>query len=443
MGSRANRSTALQNMMKNIDFYREQATIAGKQNVEIMVFPEYGIYGGMKLSREGIESYLEYIPDPEENWNACQFPDKYENTDIQRHLSCLANDTSMYLVVNFGDRQSCVTRNYPNCPKDGHYQFNTNVVYNPKGDLIAKYHKKHLYNEKQFDIPPVTKLVTFETPFAWMDALPLLAAIQFHSAFATGAKVNFLAANINLPKYRFHGSGIYSPTGYKAFTYSESHGGRLLIADLPIVKTNAFMTNFQRPDFKIEQSSVGSRQFQSNVRRDPFMFVPIENNKRNVSVCDGKLCCSLYYERLGNASEYFAFGAFDGLHKSKVQPYYMKVCTLLKCKTANRTSCGGLVKESLTNFTSIKLKGTFETQYIFPEVLLADNGQLKLSSGDFWTYKDGTLESKHGFEHPVLSVSLFSRDYERDERDEINGGNSIYSNLFLITVVAIATFYIE
>ncbi|CAC5364009.1 VNN [Mytilus coruscus] len=444
-----------------------------------MVFPEYGIYVGMRISREDIKSYLEYIPDPEENWNACQFPDKYENTDIQRNLSCLAKHTSMYLVVNFGDRQPCVIGNDPNCPKDGHYQFNTNVVYNPKGDLIAKYHKKHLYKEKHFDVPPVTKLVTFETPFgkfavftcfdilfktpaidalmidgvgnvvfptAWMDALPLLAAIQFHSAFAASARVNLLAANINLPKYRFHGSGIYSPTGYKAFQYSESPGGKLLIADLPIVKTNAFRTKFQRPDIKIE-ATVGSGQFQSKVRHDPFMFVPIQNNKGNVSVCDGKLCCFLYYERLGNSSEYFAFGAFDGLHKSRVQPYYLKVCTLLKCKTANRTSCGDrLVKESLTNFTSIKLKGTFETRYVFPEVLLADNGQLKLSSGDFWTYKDGTLESKHGFEHPVLSVSLLSREYERDngdERDETDGGNCIYSNLFLINVVAIATFGIE
>ncbi|XP_076091711.1 pantetheinase-like [Mytilus galloprovincialis] len=482
----ANRSTALKHMMKNIEIYKEQATKAGKQNVEIMVFPEYGIYGTMKISREGIASYLEYIPDPEENWNACQHPDKYEDTDIQRHISCLAKDTSMYLVVNFGDRQPCDIGEDPNCPKDGHYQFNTNVVYNPKGDLIAKYHKIQLYNEKHFDIPPVTKLVTFETPFgkfavftcfdilfktpaidvlkldgvgnvvfptAWMDALPLLAGIQFHSAFAAGAKVNLLAANINLPKYRFHGSGIYSPTGYKAFHYSESHGGKLLIDDLPVVKTNAFTTKFQRPDIKIERSSASPGQFKSEVRHDPFMFVPIQNNKGNVSVCDGKLCCFLSYERVGSDSEYFAFGAFDGLHKSRVQPYYLKVCTLLKCKTANRTSCGDQnVKESLTNFTSIKLKGTFETRYVFPEVLLADNGLLKLSSGDFWTYADGTLESKNGFEHPVLSVSLLSRDYERDNGDVIderdqgnktNDGNCIYSNLFLITVVAIATFCIE
>ncbi|XP_063420304.1 pantetheinase-like [Mytilus trossulus] len=473
----ANRSTALKDMMKNIDIYKEQATLAGKQNVDIMVFPEYGISGTLKISREGIASYLEHIPDPEENWNACQDPDKYEDTDVQRHLSCLAKDTSMFLVVNFGDRQPCDIGKDPNCPKDGHYQFNTNVVYNPRGDLIAKYHKIQLYGEKHFDVPPVTKLVTFETPFgkfavficfdilfktpaidvlkldgvgnvvfptAWIDALPLLAGIQFHSAFAASAKVNLLAANINWPEKRFHGSGIYSPTGYKAFQYNESLGGKLLIADLPIVKTNAFVSNLQIPVIKNEKSSVSSGQFRSDVRRDPFMFVLIQNNKGNVSVCDGRLCCFLSYERLGSDSEYFAFGAFDGLHKSTVKPYYMKVCTLLKCKTENRTSCGNpFVKESLTNFTSIKLKGSFETRYVFPEVLLADNGQLKLSSGDFWTYKDGILESKQGFEHPVLSVSLFSRDYERDERDKINGGNCIYSNLFLISVVVIATFCIE
>jgi predicted amidohydrolase len=104
------------------------------------------------------------IPDPKEKWNACNFPDKYPNTEIQRELSCLAKDASLYLVVNFGDRQPCLPENETHCPKDGHYQFNTNVIYNPKGELIAKYHKINLFYERQFDTPPIRKVVTFDTP---------------------------------------------------------------------------------------------------------------------------------------------------------------------------------------------------------------------------------------------------------------------------------------
>ena len=418
--------------------------------MDILVFPEDGIYG-MGFSRQALEPYLEFIPDPKEKWNACNFPDKYPNTEIQRELSCLAKDASLYLVVNFGDRQPCLPENETHCPKDGHYQFNTNVIYNPKGELIAKYHKINLFYERQFDTPPIRKVVTFDTPFgkfavftcfdiifknpaidslmisgvgnivfptAWMDALPLLAAIQYHSAFAAGAKVNFLAANINRPSFRFHGSGIYSPNGYAAFQYSESHEGKLLIADLPIIKSNAFNTTYENQNSEPEDY-YSPGQFTSYVFHDLFTFVPIENNRGNVKVCNGALCCFLQYERSDNSSEYFAFGAFDGLHTYE-GVYYIQVCTLLKCNTSANNSCGEPVKESMTHFTNVNISGTFGTPYISPEILLSQNGMLKLSSGDDWSYNKGVLESPNGFKHPVISVGMFARDYDRDAANSLH-----------------------
>jgi hypothetical protein len=77
--------------------------------VDILVFPEDGIYG-MGFSRQALEPYLEFIPDPKEKWNACNFPDKYPNTEIQRELSCLAKDASLYLVVS----KQVKTANFPN-----------------------------------------------------------------------------------------------------------------------------------------------------------------------------------------------------------------------------------------------------------------------------------------------------------------------------------------
>ncbi|XP_052083547.1 pantetheinase-like [Mytilus californianus] len=440
------RSTALENMMKNFEIYKVQAEIANKQNVNILVFPEDGLYG-MGFSRTGLESYLEYIPDPNEKWNACNFPDKYENTEIQRKLSCIAKDNSLYLVVNMGDHQSCNSTNDTKCPQDGHYQFNTDIVYNPKGELIAKYHKINLFYEKQFDTPPVSELVTFDTPFgkfamftcfdilfkipaidslkvqgvgnvvfptAWMDALPLLAAIQFHSAFAAGAKVNFLAANINLPSFKFHGSGIYSPEGYGAFYYSEKHGGKLLIANLSVVQNGNFITKdiYRRPKYDLESKNESS-QFYSHVFHDLFTFVSLTNATGNISVCNGKLCCHLKYERSNGGSENYAFGAFDGLHTYE-GVYYIQVCTLLKCKSSSKDSCGKPVKTAYTRFTNLKMTGTFGTPYIFPEILLTDNGTLKLSSGNLWSYDRGTLQSERGFELPVISVGMFARDYLLD-----------------------------
>lgn len=456
------RSTALGNMMKNMEIYSQQAQVASQQKVDILVFPEDGIYG-YELSRQAMEPYLEYIPD--EEWNACDFPDKYENTEIQRNLSCLAKDASLYLVANIGDRQPCFLKNDTYCPKDGHYQFNTNVVYNRKGDLIAKYHKINLFFERQFDTPPTPKIVTFNTPFgkfavftcfdilfknpaidsllpdvgnivfptAWMDALPLLAAIEYHSAFAAGAKVNFLAANINRPLKGFHGSGIYSPNGYKAFQYNESQGGKLLVADLPVIKTNYFGTANYSQTFRSLQNSVAD-QFHSYVFHDRFTFIPINNNNGNVSVCNGDLCCFLEYERIYDTSEYFAFGAFDGLHTYEGS-YYLQICTLLKCKTSQKESCGEPIKKSSTKFIKMKMTGSFGTRYIFPEVLLTDNVLLKLSSGQFWSYDNGTLETMAGFEHPVISVALFARDYARDDANQANHGNKLFVGIILIAVI--------
>lgn len=92
--------------------------------------------------------------------------------------------------------------------------------------------------EEQFNAPVEPEFVTFNTPFgkfgiftcfdvlfhdpavslvtkfqvdtilfptAWMDVLPHLAAIEFHSAWAMGMGVNFLAANIHNPLRRMTG----------------------------------------------------------------------------------------------------------------------------------------------------------------------------------------------------------------------------------------------
>ena len=39
-----------------------------------------------------------------------------------------------------GDKKPCSSRN-TTCPSNGHYQYNTNVVYDAKGKLVARYHK--------------------------------------------------------------------------------------------------------------------------------------------------------------------------------------------------------------------------------------------------------------------------------------------------------------
>ncbi|XP_025105460.1 vascular non-inflammatory molecule 3-like isoform X2 [Pomacea canaliculata] len=162
------RTIAVKNMMKNVVIYRQQAQHAAKQGAQIIVYPEDGLYGYL-FNRVTIKPYLEPIPDPWQvlPWVPCTDPGRVQPSDIMVQLSCIARENKIYLVANMGDIKPCNTTDDVSgipCPPDGHFQYNTDVVFDPTGRLIARYHKHNLCEEHQFDKPEV-EVVTFETPF--------------------------------------------------------------------------------------------------------------------------------------------------------------------------------------------------------------------------------------------------------------------------------------
>ncbi|XP_061163359.1 pantetheinase-like [Saccostrea echinata] len=444
------RQEALEYMTKNLEVYRKVTEEARLQSVDIIVFPEDGLTY-MGHTRKSIRPYLEYIPDPKrEQWNPCENPQKYPNTEVQHTLSCLAKNNSLYIVANMGDIQPCASND--TCPPDHHYQFNTDVVYDSSGTLIAKYHKINLFFEFMFDPSTSEEAVSFETPFgtfgvftcfdilfrnpvvvlmkergvsniafptAWMDTPPFLAAVQFHSAVAAAFGVNFLAANMHNPRYRFQGSGIYSPEGARAYYYnnSVSSGGKLLVSDLNILRTNLLSEKHTLND---EASVVDplindseQQVFQDETFGDVFNYVVLSKSSGKARVCHNKLCCTASYKSLENIKELFALGAFDGLH-TKEGTYYIQVCGIVRCKTNNKSSCGEGSVVSNTYFTQLTLSGTFRSPYIFPEILLFGEDTFQLAPPNNWSYANGVLEAMNGLEQPLLSFSLFSRDYDYD-----------------------------
>uniref|UniRef100_A0A8C9MD00 CN hydrolase domain-containing protein n=1 Tax=Panthera tigris altaica TaxID=74533 RepID=A0A8C9MD00_PANTA len=130
---------ALLLMNKNIDVLENAVKLAARQGAHIIVTPEDGIYGWV-FTRETIYPYLEDIPDPEVNWIPCTDPQRFGYTPVQQRLSCLAKDNSIYVVANIGDKKPCNASD-PQCPPDGRYQYNTDVVFDSEGRLVARYHK--------------------------------------------------------------------------------------------------------------------------------------------------------------------------------------------------------------------------------------------------------------------------------------------------------------
>ncbi|KAL3862426.1 hypothetical protein ACJMK2_008392 [Sinanodonta woodiana] len=480
--TKVSRDVALRTMMQNLMVYQSQANIARQKNVDLLVFPEDGLYG-MGFTRAAIEPYLEYIPDYETDpWNPCENPVKYPSTEVQFFLSCLAKNNSLYIVANVGDKQLCNKSDDPKCPVDGHYQYNTNVVYDKTGKLVAKYHKVNLFYEFQFDNPVNETLVTFDTPFgkfgtftcfdilfhdpamrlieekgirnivfptAWMDALPLLAAVQFHSAFAAGMKINFLTANIHRPRSKFQGSGIYTPLGALDFYYNDlTDNGKLLIKDIDILpegQTKHARNISSKENDQYSESMIHTRsdykkvhQFKALVFGDLFNFESLLNDSGIITVCHNRLCCHLEYESNGAMNDdLFAFGAFDGLHTFEGR-YYIQVCALLKCKHNTHHSCGGPTKASRTVFQNIHIAGNFETNYIFPEILLTNQEKLELPPIGKWRYNESGLDMT-GLDYPLLSASLFSRVYSRDN----SSLRCISNTALLISIICLLILYLH
>ncbi|NWV36654.1 VNN1 Pantetheinase, partial [Grantiella picta] len=439
---------ALVLMNKNMDILEEAIKEAAQQGAHIIVTPENGIYG-WRFTRESIYPYLEDIPDPAVNWIPCTDPSRFGPAPVQERLSCMARNNSIYVVANIGDKKPCDSSD-PNCPSDSRYQYNTDVVFDPEGKLVARYHKYNLFlTEGQFNYPKEPEAVTFETPFgkfgiitcfdilfyepavvlvskmqvdtvlfptAWMNVLPFLTAVEFHSAWAMGMGVNVLAANTHNTSMAMTGSGIYAPAGARTYSYNtKTEDGHLLIAELdahprlspaspPAVSWNSYALS-------VERFPQNDHEFTGIIFQDNFTFTELTEPAGNLTLCQKGLCCHLSYEMAEKRDdEVYVLGVFDDLHIIEGQ-YYLQICTLLKCLSTNLSTCGQPVEMAQTKFEMFSLSGTFGTSYVFPEVLYSG---VQLAPGEFEVLNDGRLISKTKPTKPIITVTLFGRWYERD-----------------------------
>ncbi|XP_064598768.1 pantetheinase-like [Liolophura sinensis] len=430
------RTEALAVMNKNLDIYEKQAAKAGSKGVDILVFPEDGLYGGAILQRINMYLFLESVPDPKEViWNPCVEKNRFANTEVQHRLSCMARNNSLYIVANMGDVHHCSRASDTSCPLDGRYQYNTDVVFNPHGTLIVRYHKRNLFYETEFNYPPKAELATFDTPFGrfavftcfdslfhdpsieviedynvdsvafptlWSERPPFFYAVQWQSAFSVGMKVNLLAANHN----NAGGSGIYTPTGVAI--YAGNHQpSQLLIATIHS-RPNVFPSPQPKPTISATQST---GVYASLAFRDHYKFVNLREGSSSATVCNGRLCCQANYSFTQHGGDVFALGAFSGVHTA-IARFGVQMCVVMKCVGWGTPSlpCGQTPHSSASTFSRLVLTGNFTTNYVFPEILVSSGGTEELASGE-WQYSDKVLSSAHGFSKPLLSAVLLGRLY--------------------------------
>ncbi|KAK9958138.1 hypothetical protein ABG768_012312 [Culter alburnus] len=476
------RRSALEHMKQNLHVFEEQAVLAAQQGAQIIVFPEDAIHG-FNFTRASIAGYLETVPDPQEvTWSPCADPHRFPDTEVLQSLSCMAQKNHLFVVANMPSRQSCNRTADPRCPANGQYQFNTNVVFSDQGVIVARYHKQNLYFEAAFDAPPECEYVTFTTPFAgrfgvftcfdilfrdpavtlikdmgvrqivyptaWMNQLPLLAAVQFQRSFSYATGITLLAANIRAAEYGITGSGIFTPWDSLIHHDTKGNSGKLLVRRVPVLdpsfigdradkapvpfsgypkeklrseepeKMHVRPTSSFDPDDGVKYcqkdsecaQGVTSATFTSIMMYDNFTLVRLQGSEGNISICSGSVCCHLLFRR-SDTHEFYALGVFNGLHVVH-GTYYLEVCALVKCTGEHHSSCGEETEHANTP-VDFRLTGTFATRHVFPGIL-GSGMTLDIPDHSGWESGNRFYMSRTGMSTGLVTAVLYGRNYEKD-----------------------------
>ena len=421
------------------------------------------------MTREEASYYSETVPDPKmTDYCPCDSAMK-PGQEVLYRLSCIAKLNSIYVAANMGDKQSEMYG------RKGHYQYNTEVAFNRQGCLVARYHKQHLFASEtlKWNTPEVVEVSYFDTEFgrfglmvcfdavfkrpaidlvmkhnvtnmvfstAWMNVFPHYESVAYHSGWARTMRVNYLAANLHNPTFRYVGSGIYSADGIVNYAFNlTSRSGQLVVADLPILQSMAPAASQPKEPatlHHIQTWNSADEGFKAEVFGDWYTFIELSNETGYISVCRESTCCNLNYSR-ENDGELYALGVFDGMH-TREGSYFLEVCLLVQCQGNHRPGCGLQPSSPPTRFDYFVLSGEMSTVYAFPEVVydqLTFDGRWQFV--DNGTYKSITDHSNQ----PVVSAVLMGRNFDKDpssaEPVSYNAAGSHHSAIGVIMTIAL------
>ncbi|KAF2068499.1 hypothetical protein CYY_010175 [Polysphondylium violaceum] len=440
-------------IISNLKAFEYYANLASKNGSQIIVFPEYGIASGNFNTRDSILPYLEYIPDPKAS-NEPIIPCRnieFKNRTILETLSCIAKQNNIVVVADMGDIQPCTNSSSTNdCPSDGRFQFNTLVAFSEAGELIARYHKSHLYNEPFFNPSPTPDPITFTTSFNVTFGMLICFDIMFgqpqtdliqqyniknlvyatewvnvNYAYAREIQqswsrlngANILAANIGMASF-FSGSGIYSngnvlnsfvnPT-MKPMT-------QLLTAKVPKDPSQANIAD--------KQQHSNHHHYQNNIVneliRSPtsinLTMVPFEPNCQTdappitVTADNNGLHCQFTYSSPHMASGASSIPLFSLIaYSGNFNDFFnAQICAVSICSGSTADTCMNNVFDSSIYFDSVSIQGNFESGYhIAPTITTVPIANY------FGDYKSGSNAiTVSNITNPFLGVGLFSIEWD-------------------------------
>lgn len=366
--------------LKSYDKYIQNAKKAGSQ---IIVFPEYGLTH--LLSKNVLKQ------------SAIQIKTNLNSEMEEGHLKTLSNaakENGIYVVVNFIEIEYA--------SKDEIF-YNTNVVFDRDGNIIAKYRKINLYNEEGLT-PGKVGNVTFTTDFgvkfgiftcfdilfynpsrlvledehvtdiiypaAWSSLLPVYISTAIQHGYVKSTGVNLLAANLNIPKKGISGSGIYDGTGKiktieingasKSIDKTEvviEHKKRVDSCHINKENDEDFNVFALRPD-ENDPNELKFLDIEMHSQANKYKYTNLDLSSGDIhkEVCSGSFCCT-FNIKVNNyvKDEYYRLATYrDTIHNKDVS-----FCLLVHCGNEAIESCGSRSKTN-TTFSRIEVYAHFK-----------------------------------------------------------------------------------
>ncbi|XP_044737761.1 vanin-like protein 1 isoform X2 [Chrysoperla carnea] len=441
---------------KSVADYKHFIQEAAKQNVDIIVFPEDGLSTlNVPAKRNKIHSFATKIPNPNDKISPCNTPGFSEHLT---NLSCEASANKIYVVVNLIEYVNC--QGEDGCPCDNSFYFNTNLVFDRNGVVIARYRKYNLFVEPGFDVTKQPEIVTFTTDFgvtfgmficfdilfkepaitlvkdkqvhdiiystAWFSELPFLTAIQTQAGWAYGNDVTVLASGYDNPNQRNVGSGIYVGRAGSIIEYFPlQRNNRLLVANVPKYP-------FKNTDQDIRKNSIQITE-NDDSQDDLVLFQEdlsgytseILTDTYENKLCNNDLCCNFEIKStpLKEASYVYRAVVFSGQRNyAHIVQAGTQVCGIVSCLKDTIESCGIRNKtfETGREFHSIKISGNFhqnENNVQWPSTV---NTHFLPLDPLMFTYENKNKNIELSLNDDIrldnlFTFAIYGRDYSHDQ----------------------------
>ncbi|XP_017798941.1 PREDICTED: vanin-like protein 1 [Habropoda laboriosa] len=449
---------------KNTDAYIEYIEKASEQNADIIVFPEYGLTSMNMPSRSRMDPWTTVVPSVLDEYVPCTGNDVNVSPTLQR-LSCAARKNRIYVVVNLAEKEYYTQQQ--GCSSNATRYYNTNVVFDRTGKIIARYRKVNLYMEKRYDPVETPDVVTFDTDFgvtfgtficfdilfpvpalnltrmqgitdiaystAWFSETPFLTAVQTQSGWSFAEDVNFLGSGYHRLQGGSGGSGIYlGRDGIVNATFSRNSG--LLISRVP-KKSDSREIQRETPKegvyvitSKEESKEKGTADWIQLLHDNYTSFESVrlgDNVSFTDTLCHRKFCCDFHLRTntivdTSSSSVNYRAVVFNGVRYYGTEAEAgVRLCAVILCSNDSIYSCG-LVDQSNVTFTNLTIATTFHD---YPQILAMPTVlSPTLIPFQHWTYAE---RAKGARTHLTLALSkstndlvtfgIYVRDFTKDK----------------------------